>query len=161
MPDSLDSWLPKDPTEFTRVFEPLVIDQSATVDLMPYHPTASNVRPCNFRLIRVPNEAVATVDIVNPQNWDRDFATVLRSLRLRVVNEGKPDEHLLDDVVSAAAARPMSGWKVVSWTIKRTGFDGHFDPPEVTTLTDRIVWERVDGSGTRAVSSYNWRPYKK
>ncbi len=160
MSDSLDSWLPKDPLEFTRVFDPVNIDAEGEAELRTYHPTDSKDFPCNFRLARIGNEAVAAVIVVNPENWDRDFAAVLRSLKLRVVNEGQADEHLLDDAVPGEA-NPMSGWKVVSWTIKRTGFDNSVDPPEVTTLTDRIVWQRVDGTGRQVFSSYIWKPYKK
>ena len=172
MSDSLEKWLPKDLGDFTRVFDPVIIDEKATFklpstlvfypkrDLQPYHPKDSIAKPFNFRLVRIVGTATATVEILDG-NWDVSFAKVLALLRLRVVNEGQCDEHLLDDEVTGSDAFSMSDWKVVSWTIKRTGYDGHFDTPELSKLTDRIVWQRLDDPGVTAVSSYTWLPYKK
>jgi hypothetical protein len=158
MSDSLDSWLPKDPLEFTRVFEPVVIDD-AIAQLESYHPLKPEETPRNFRLVRIEGTALATVRVAS-ENWAPEFEAILGRLKLRVVNEGQFDEHLLDDAVPGEEF-PMSGWKVVSWTIKRTGFNGHLDPPEPTRLTDRIVWQRLDDPAVTAVSSYTWLPYKK
>lgn len=160
MSDSLDSWLPRDPEDSTRVFDPVIIDKHAKADLQGYHPKDSIEKPFTFRLVRFQNTAFATVEVLN-DHWTREFRGVLQLLRLRVVNEGQCDEHLLDDRVEGSANFPMTGWKVVNWTIRRTGYDGHADPPELAKLTDRIVWQRLDDPNVKAVSSYTWLPYKK
>lgn len=159
MPDPLDSWLPNDPLEFTRVFEPRVIDPDIA-HLDRYHPVDSEQAPCYFRLKKdETNPTVAIVEVLNPENWAPVFVDVLKLLRLKVVNAGQADEHLLDDTIQGELF-PMDEWKVISWTIKRTSFNGHLDPPEPVRLTDRIVWKRMDGTGNLAVSSYTWLPYR-
>lgn len=156
MPDSLSSWLPKDPFDFTRVFAPVTIDDVARLDLEPYHPADSVDYPRNFRLARVKDEAVATVEIVDPEkNWSREFAAVMKTLRLRVVNAGLPDEYLLDDRVPQGGLNDMSGWKVTRWTIRRTRWNDDGEPIE---LSDQIEW--TNAAGVVAASSYIWRPYK-
>mgnify|MGYP001213450292 CR=1 FL=1 len=113
-----------------------------------------------MRLRAHPSGDFAVVEVVEPEgNWTDEFTAVLKTLQLRVVNFGQPDEHLLDDRVPQGENNEMSGWRVSKWTIRRTRWDGHKNPPELIELTDRIEWTNAEGE--IAASSYLWKPYPK
>lgn len=158
MTTGLDSWVVKaDSQKHTRVFPPVEIDQEAFNELLQYHPTFIPPGPaCSFRLRA--RGAFAVVEIVPPDNWHPRFAAVLKTLELRVVDAGGPDEHLLDDRVPQSADNEMSGWRVTKWTIKRTRWD-RSNPlkPKPLELMDSIQW--TNAAGKTAMSSYMWLPY--
>ncbi len=161
MANALDNWVVKAGSdEHTMVVTAPIIDAIARGDLLEYHPTDLTRGVCNFRLRADPSGQFAVVEVVEPErNWTDKFIAVLKTLQLRVVNAGLPNEHLLDDRVPQGDANDMSGWKVTKWTIWRTRWDGHMDPPELTELTDRIEWTNAEGRV--AASSYIWKPYKR
>ncbi|KAA9134106.1 hypothetical protein F3N42_00730 [Marinihelvus fidelis] len=150
----LDDWLDSagSASGATAVIEPIFIAEVARADLRGYHPEELPERL--FRLARASaGNDYAVVQDINKE-WDAQFLRVLKSLKLRLVEDPSNDDFLLDDNVDGGGALFTGGWKVTEWKVSRV----RNSKGDILRFTDQIKW--VDTAGRIAFSSYDWKPYR-
>ena len=127
-------------------------------DLHPYLPS-DNGR-YKFKSLLYPDGAGGHFIYQIPDEngpWDKDMTVVMRSLKLRLINDGKGNPFLLDDKVDYdlgdGSIGTGAGWEISQWRVdvENIGSDDE-------EIIDTVTWKKegVDPIQTLA----RWHPYK-